>query len=74
MVKKYRAFFGSSIAPSFKVSTNPWIEVRGVRSSWETLATNSDRIFSNFLISVISFKTTTAPQTLFFSVRGLAEA
>jgi hypothetical protein len=33
-----------SMAPSKRVSTNPLIDVKGVLSSWDTLATNPERI------------------------------
>jgi hypothetical protein len=45
--KKFVAFFGSLSAPASKVSTKPLMEVMGVFSSWETLATKSRRVFSS---------------------------
>ena len=51
-----RAVSGSSTAPSSRASTNPRIEVRGVRSSWEALATKSRRIRSRRRRSVTSWK------------------
>ena len=46
---------GSSAAPSWRVSMKPEIEVRGVFSSWLTLATNSFLMASAFLLSSMAF-------------------
>ena len=49
------------MAPSSSVSTKPLIEVTGVLSSCETLATKSRRTASSRLRRVTSLSTTTAP-------------
>ena len=51
------------IIPFFMISAIPEIEVRGVFSSWETLAVNSRRSVSRSSCSVISSITITAPIT-----------
>ena len=61
MRTKRRAASGSSSAPSSSVSAKPLIEVTGVLSSCETLATKSRRTASSLLRRVTSFSTTTAP-------------
>src|SRR5262249_40477115 len=55
---------GSSLPPSSNASTYPLIDVRGVRSSCDTLATKSFRIFSSLRSSVISWNTSTAQASL----------
>ena len=47
--------------PSAKGSNNPRTAVRGVRSSWETLATYSRRVASSRSTSVISLNKPTTP-------------
>ena len=60
--KKFRAFSGSCMAPSSRVSTNPLMEVMGVLSSWETLATKSRRACSRRRNRVTSLSTMRAPK------------
>ena len=55
------AVSGCSIAPSSRASTNPRIEVSGVRSSWEAFATKSRRMSSTLRRSVASLNVRTAP-------------
>ena len=59
--RKRRLLSGSSRAPSSRVSTKPRIEVRGVLSSWLTLATKSLRTRSSLRSSDTSSNTRTTP-------------
>ena len=52
--RNFRLFAGSSSAPSSSVSAYPRMAVSGVRSSCETLATKSLRMFSSWLMRVMS--------------------
>ena len=61
MRTKRCAASGSSRAPSSRVSAKPLMEVTGVLSSCETLATKSRRTASRRLSRVTSLSTTTAP-------------
>ena len=58
--------------PFLIISAKPEMEVRGVFSSWETLAVNSRRRFSRSSRSVMSRITTTAPSTSPSRRTGLA--
>ena len=62
--RKRRLLRGSSSAPESSVSAKPWIAVRGVLNSCETLATKSWRTRSRRRSSVTSCSTTTAPDGL----------
>src|SRR6267143_728159 len=50
------------MAPARSVSAKPWMAVRGVFNSWETLATKSRRTRSSLRSSVVSCKTMTTPE------------
>ena len=63
MRRNRRPASGSSIAPSASVSAKPLIDVTGVLSSCDTLATKSLRTASRRRRRVTSFTTTTAPAT-----------
>ena len=59
-------------SPPAMISAVPRMEVRGVFSSWDTLAVNSRRSCSRCSFSVTSRITTTAPATVPSRSTGLA--
>ena len=62
----------SSIAPPLSVSTMDLIEARGLRSSWETLLTNSLRVVSSWRNAVRSWRESSTPSPL--PPKGIAMA
>ena len=71
MVPANPATSSSLTMPEASISETPYIDVKGVFSSWDTLDVNSRLSFSPFSLSVTSMTIRIAPVTSSSSLTGL---